>query len=936
MPAESATRNLIDDLLAAVLDMDEVERAAYLERHCTNPAAGAEVIALCRADAAQGGSLDTPLEDLAIPLLGADIERESSREGHRIGAYRVIALLGEGGMASVWRAERCDGAFAQSVAIKCLKRALLTADLQRRFERERQILADLVHPHIAHLLDGGVSDDGVPYIVMEFVDGESLVAWCRNRSTSLRTRLQLFLKVLGAVQYAHQHLVVHRDLKPGNILVNHDGYPRLLDFGVAALLDETATETPASRGVALTPEYAAPEQMHGRASGTAVDIYALGVILCELLAGRRPPSAPASMSRPSQLALQHPRLAKAPRLRRARALRGDLDAIVGKAMRTDPAARYATAAEMAADIARHLARQPVQARRGALAYRSLRFVQRHAAGLAAAVVVAAVLVVATAHGFHQVRQTRSALLQSETVRGFLVDLFESNKPSTDRSELPSTRDLLDRGATRARDEFTDSPELQADMLNTIGGIYRRLGLYAEARSLLQRARDVERNHDLETATALDTRWELALLDLDQGHLKEAARALHDILDARRLESADTGLLVAAMRDVARAESRLGHHAQAISLQREVLQMLSVNTGDPIEIAQAHNDLGAAMMRDGQTAKAAEEYRAALGPIRAKLGPVHERVTQTQSNLAAALRRLGRYDEAETLLREAVASDLRIYSGAHPDAAQHLNNLGTLLYFRDRAIEAGEVLTRAHAMYQAVFGDAHSDTAMAASNLALVQIRLGRYDDAVALQRAVLDVFEKTYGKRHYSVAVAQNNLARSLVETGVLDEARELGMRSLALKRELRGENDQSLAPALATLALADERGGDYPAALQRYAQIQQLPGLPDPAFDGGTLAHRVGRGRVLCLSGQAEQGLADFDFALSQAPLAAAEAPLKRAEALVDEGDCLQSVGRIDAARDAWQQALALRDGRVPEDFPGNRRLLTKIDAAAATAGNP
>lgn len=938
MPPETPVPETPDALFEAVLDMDPDARVAWLEQHCADAAMRDEVLALCRADAAVG-VLDGAPDAVAAALLQSANVAEPSFAGRRIGAYRISELLGEGGMATVWAAERCDGAFAQSVAIKCLKHSLVTPSLRRRFERERQILARLEHPNIARLLDGGISDDGVPYIVMERILGEPLDAWCNHRDLSTTARLQIFIKVLGAVQYAHQHLIVHRDLKPANILIGQDGEPRLLDFGIAAMLEETASGLKATRGVAWTPEYAAPEQLRSESISAAIDVYALGVILCELLAGKRPPPAHSLAGRtsvtefvPSHLVMENPRLSDAQRRRRARALRGDLDAIAIKTLRPDPAARYGSAAELAADLRRHLARQPVQARRGAAAYRGLRFVQRHVAGVAATLFVMLVLAAATVHALQQARQTREALAHSDAVRGFLVDLFENNAPAGALSGLPSTRELLDRGAERASKDFAGAPRLHADMLTTIAGIYRRLGLFDQAKALLERANEVETAAavSIEDPLVLATRRQLGLLDKDQGSLQSARDILQGVLDARRRTDDDTDALVSAMHELAQVESKLGEHARAIALQREALGVLQEANASAVSIAVARNDLGSSLLRDGQSEAAIAEYQVAYDVLSAKQGPVHEDVALTASNLAIALRRVARYAEAEALLRQVVEADARIYAGDHPQAAQHLNNFGTLLYFRGRPLEARPVLTRAYAMNRTLLGESHEQTATSASNLSLVLVDLERYDEAVSLQRSVLETFRRTYGERHNSIAIAENNLARSLIELGQMDEARELAEASLRLKQDLRGKDDKSTAPALSTLARIDERQGDYAAALRRHEQIMNLEGISMGEADASIAEYFADRGRIRCESGAVRDGLGDIDQALARPEMAADARPLKRAKVLSDRGDCLKAVNRVDEAREAWQQATALRETRVPEDLADSRRLRAVLAATA------
>ncbi|WP_257386878.1 serine/threonine-protein kinase, partial [Tahibacter caeni] len=411
---------LVRDLFETVVDLDPQDWEAQLLRHAPDDAAlRVEVLGLLHADAAATratGMLEQApdiVAGLAQELTGRHGPAASGAcTGERLGPFALVREIGRGGMGAVWLAERADGEFAQQVAIKLIRGGWDAAEAQARFRAERQILASLQHPHIAHLVDGGVGADGRPWLALDYVDGVDLHSWCDARQLDLRQRLDLFLNVCDAVAHAHQHLVVHRDLKPSNILVRRDGVVKLLDFGIAKLLDPQSASISTMR--LFTPEYAAPEQVRGELVTTAVDIYALGLLLYELLSGQRP----YKVDRPTPAAYERAILDQEPtrpslsltrdaaqadavaanrhltpqRLRRE--LRGDLDAIVLKALRKQPQQRYASVGELVADVRRYLQRQPVAARRGNWRYRTARFLQRHAAATA----LGAVAVLALAAG----------------------------------------------------------------------------------------------------------------------------------------------------------------------------------------------------------------------------------------------------------------------------------------------------------------------------------------------------------------------------------------------------------------------------------------------------------------------------------------------------------------------------------------------------------
>lgn len=519
------------------------------------PRVAALLRALCaaQADSRKPGFLET--NDLIVHQVATLVEADPGLIGRQFGPYRVLGLLGHGGMGSVWLAERVDGLFTRKVALKLIHVALKSRVAGERFAREREILASLDHPNIARLIDAGFAEDGQPYLALEYVAGAPLTTYCDAHRLSVDERLMLFCQILNAVQYAHMHLVIHRDLKPANILVTEEGRVQLLDFGIAKLLSAgtAARETELTQlgGRALTPDYAAPEQIVGAPVTTAADVYALGVILYELLTGERPyklkrdsrgaleeailqsDSVP-----PSRIALSEAsagvRATSAGRL--ARALRGDLDAIVAKAMRKEPERRYESVAALRADIERSRRHEPVFAREGARAYAVGRFLRRHRTFAAVGVMLTAAILVGTAATLWQARvaareRDRALALSSRNlaVIGFL-DTLITQAAQADRPITVS--DMLARSETLANSEFQGNPENRAAVLAMLGAHYHTTGEDQRAEPLLRAAVDAARDSkdpDLRATVACQQALTLAAL----GQVQQASRTLSAAARTRR-------------------------------------------------------------------------------------------------------------------------------------------------------------------------------------------------------------------------------------------------------------------------------------------------------------------------------------------------------------------------------------------------------------------
>ncbi|MCI1711173.1 MAG: protein kinase [Chiayiivirga sp.] len=434
---ESARRARALRLMREALDISAPDREAWLRRICGNDhALRDEALRLLAVDNEAQGPLDRPLAD----HLAEDSPTVDPRLGRRVGPYLLRELLGQGGMGSVYRAERDDGGFTQTVALKLLRGSGDDAQARRRFARERQILVRLQHPNIARFLDGGVSDDGAPWYAMELVEGEPITRWAQSRALPLRARLEVAMQVCDAVQVAHRNLVLHRDLKPANILVDAQGQAKLLDFGIAKLLqDDTGGEATRTEHRAYTPDYAAPEQIEGGAVSTATDIYALGVLLYELASGEHPfrRGAMGSVARTPDARPDAPSQAVARRtgVRAARALRGDVDTIVATCLQPDPARRYASAAALRRDLERHLAGLPIEAQADSLRYRIGKFVQRHRLGVVAGALVVVALVAATAISLVQARRAERESLRATALATTLQHERDAALDEVRRQEL---------------------------------------------------------------------------------------------------------------------------------------------------------------------------------------------------------------------------------------------------------------------------------------------------------------------------------------------------------------------------------------------------------------------------------------------------------------------------------------------------------------------
>jgi len=692
-------------------------------------------------------------------------QRPGIEVGDRIGPYRVEGLLGQGGMGTVLLASRADGQFRQKVAIKLLRHDIVGEEPRRHFLIERQILARLDHPSIARVFDGGRTEDGRPYLVMEYVEGEPIDRYCERHGLGVRERLGLFMAVCDAVHCAHQSLIVHRDLKPANILVSEDGRPRLLDFGVAKLLAE-GTEGGRAVWSPLTPEYASPEQVRGDPVTTASDVYALGVLLYRLLCDEAlgAPGQMASRRRFASLADEAP----LPPSRRAidarsgRCLRGDLDAIVLKALERDPRERYASAAELALEIDRHLAGHPVLARGDGAWYRIGKLVRRHpaAAGLMLTVMVS-LAGFGAAMGIHADRVSRERD-RAERLTGLLSDVLASADPTVVPGAEVTVREALDRAVERWRQRPETDPEVRARLMGVIAAAYNNLDQPERAIGLGQETVDLLRGSvppdDPLFLRSLDQLGDYltyaARSDSARSVLDEAMRIARGLGPGRRVELAQTLVTYGLMLQMG------GDPDAARPLYEEALEIYRGMAAPPdsaLEATLANLGWVAHAKADWETAEL--RFREVLGLRTGRLGADDPATALSMLDLSDALGRQEAVDEALSLAGSALATMRRTYPSPHTQLANALRANAQLLARKGRLEEAAALQREALAMLEEIGGENTAPTVYATNTLAWIVERQGDLDEAVVLYGEAAEGFAAVVGEMHPFTSVVRTNIA---------------------------------------------------------------------------------------------------------------------------------------------------------------------------------
>jgi serine/threonine-protein kinase len=809
----------IERLFHEALALPAEARPRFLaENGPDDPELLAEVQALLAADAEPAALFEVTHEALVSAVgLSADPVDPTPLTGRTIGPYRILEPIGRGGMGVVYRAVRED--LGNQVALKVIRGALGDPFRLARFRQEQRVLASLEHERIARLLDAGVAADETPYLVMELVEGETITAWCERRRLEGEERLGLFLEVCDAVAFAHRNLVVHRDLKPSNVLVAPDGHVKLLDFGVAKLLEgaEDDPELTATGVRILSPEHAAPEQVLGQAVTTATDIYGLGLLLHELLTGER-----------FQPAARHA----------SRRLTGDLHAICLCALERDPARRYASVDLLRDDVARHLAGLPVRARLPTPAYRLGKFVRRHSFWVTAAGILTLLLAGGIGAVLWQARAAIRARAEAAALSGFLIAVFDARDPMEALGQTITARDLLERGTSRA-DRLGDRPEVQARLLDAMAHAYLGLGDYARADSLAERA--LAANRELHGERHADVAASLATLGhvrRGQGREAEAAALFREAFALRRaLHGERHDLTTGTMLELAATIQLSGNYdeAEALALQAQAAR-IARHGNEHESVAEATEALALVLWSSGRDLPRAEQlFREALALRERLWGDGDPRLEVVLTPLSAFLPSVRKAPEAETLARRALEIRRRVYGDEHPMVAHPLNNVARAIEAQGRLPEARALYHEMLRRYQSSFTGDHHLATIALNNVSATFSAEGALDPAEHSLRQSLEMSIRLYGAPDANVALRYHNLGSLLRAQGRLAEAEAALEEAYRQRNELYGaENPVALrtGAAYANTLVAQGKLAAAEPRLRQILTLQQRPGDDDISAD--------------------------------------------------------------------------------------------------------
>jgi serine/threonine-protein kinase len=881
--------------LDVLLELTATARATRLAAiRAEDPALAEELVALLMLEEDQTSILDTPLIAERAPV---------DLRGTQIGAYRLLQPLGEGGMGMVWLAERADGLYERKVALKLLRPGVADPGLQERFAHERQILARLAHPNIARLLGAGVSDQGQPYLVLDYVEGETITDYCRRTPLTLEARLGLFNQVCQAVSHAHTNLVVHRDLKPSNILVTTDGQVRLLDFGIAKLLGEVAADGARTEVRAFTLHYAAPEQIRGEPVSTRTDVYSLGVVLYELLTGDKPyrlrRQSDAEWERailsveplkPSNAVLRRADGSpSAEHKRLARQLRGDLDNIVLKALAKAPEQRYPSVEAMTLDLGHHRAGRPVQARPQSLGYRLQKYMQRHRWGLAFGTLFSLGLLAAAGISFWQTRQavheTRRAQAMQDFVIGLIEDAGRRNDGNTDQ-----TRRLLDEGERRGEQELAGLPATHAELLGVLARLRIAAGDYPRALELLERQQQLlqqlgdEATADLRYSSAAQHARVLRLL----GRTGECVsllqplwppRPLHDRLLSAQVESDYLSQYGRCRRLQGQREDAKALYERSMAMRRQI--------GNDAGIAENLFDLALLQNDLGRAEDAIAGFRGALAWQQQRADADSPLAVEILRSLGAAYRGLGDSDMALKTYDQAIALAERIHNRRHPLLLSlHRQRLAVQVDL-GRYTRAEAQMRALLAQTEAALGPEHREVALVWNSLGIIAMERGQMAQALADVRKAVGIWRREENASLlagglFNYGLVLHEAGRDEEALTYLQAARQMRVSRLGASHALVGETDRLIGEAMAA--------GDPAAAAPWLDRAVKLTRVGYGAQDPRTRHAEVTQARFAA-RGQAKGGpaLQTLDR-LAQLPGGGSEIPKMRwrAQAFAAEARCL------------------------------------------------
>lgn len=887
----------LSPLLDALLDLQPGARAEKLEQlRASDDALAAELEALLIGADEESDFLHDPLPGI----------RPCSRQGSRLGPYRLERLLGEGGMGQVWLAERADGLYRRQLALKLLRPGYADPNLRLRFSREREILARLQHRNIARLLDAGIGEGDQPYLVLEYVEGVPLTDYCQAHGLSVDERLRLFLQVCAAVSHAHANLIVHRDLKPSNMLVTATGDVQLLDFGIAKLLDRDGAESnhPRTEVRAFTLHYAAPEQVRGEPVSTLTDVYSLGVVLYELLAGDKPyrlrrqsdaewerailevspPRPSAAAQRLAETGGLEPTQAR----RLARRLRGDLDNIALKALDKDPARRYGSVEALSHDIRRHLDGRPVEARPPRIGYRLQKYLQRHRWSIALGSLALLALLSALGLALRHAQEARREAARAQAMQRLVLGLFD-HAGGAQRSEGRVLRELLSAGARRGEAELKEQPLARAELLGVLSRLYIGIGDYREALAQSERQRQLlDGDADAPDGLRLDAASQhgraLRLLSRSQACV---ARMQPLAADAQRLQAEWPQQVADFYVQYGRCRRMLGEpiasrqlYERALALHRDVLD-------DDIGTVEAMIDLAALESDAARTSAAIARFLAAKDQVQARLGDRHPLRVDILLNLGALYLERNQAAEAEAALQRALVLAQELHGPVHPATLAVRRQLGLAYLQQGRLAEAGEALQAQHGPTESMLGPHHRETALSLQALGRLALERGDTGAGLAPFERAVSIWREPDG--HHALDYGLADLATAQAARGdrsaarvTLEEARQVRIARLGASHPAVGELDRCIGELLLDSGQAEaarpwlERaaqltrlgyGAEDPRTLQAWLALIRLPVAPGGMDEGAAVRLR-----------RFAEGLPDGD----------AWAPLRwQARAFAGQADC-------------------------------------------------
>ncbi|MEJ2494039.1 MAG: serine/threonine-protein kinase [Ignavibacteriaceae bacterium] len=826
-------------LFDEALKLDEPERTAFLQSACGDDIEMLEEVrSLIEADT----NIPLVLKDNADAI---NISRRLEYEGKVIGKYKIIKQIAEGGMGSVFLAERADGQFEQKVALKIIKPGMSSDEIIKRFQFERQILARLQHPNIARLYDGGLTDENLPYFTMEYVEGETIDEYCDKNNLSVSERLKLFTRVCGAIQYAHQNLVIHRDLKPWNIIIKKDGTVKLLDFGIAKVfteddLPEQAALTRTGLHV-MTPEYASPEQIKGEPVTTSTDIYSLGLILYKLLTGESAYEIKSTSALELEKVICHTKPQKPSTIiktirtqdnikterissvRKTQAdkliktLSGDLDNICLMALRKEPERRYPSVDRFQRDIVNYLEERPVWARQSTIRYRTGKFISRHKISVISAALLFLIVTLLTTFYMIQLRKERDkAELESQKakeVAGFLKDIFKLSDPYEARGDTITVRELLEKGSQKIHRELSDQPDVKATMLDIMGQVYLNLGLYDKSEALLKEALDIRRkinSDDVDLGKSLNS---VGQLYLTKGEYDKAEPILKEALSVyENLSEKDNENYVSAIDNAAWYSNVTGDFNRSDSLYDLAIKVLRNNYKDRSELLFiTMNDLALNFHEEGKYEESESLFKETLELQKKFYGDKpHPEVSTTTYNLAELLRDKGNYDEAEKLFRTSLDMDIKLNGPEHPDVAYSLQGLASIYRLKGNFKAAEKLYMQVLNMRKKFLGPEHPDVAYATYNVGLLFYSEEKYDSSKKYFEQALEMHKKLNGAKHPSVAKCIEKLSYINFRKGNYKKAENLIRQAIEINKESVGEINISYANNLLVLSMIKSALHDY------------------------------------------------------------------------------------------------------------------------------